>query len=48
MGYASWFKGQLEGEILNGEGWDYTNDVSSNDIFEPDDIKVMNPYQLLY
>jgi putative AlgH/UPF0301 family transcriptional regulator len=35
-GYASWFPGQLEGEIHNGHGWTHSNEVSTDDVFNPD------------
>lgn len=37
-GYASWFSGQLEGEIRNANGWEYTNDVEHDDVFHPEQM----------
>eukprot|EP00828_Plagiopyla_frontata_P020897 TRINITY_DN2689_c0_g1_i1.p1 TRINITY_DN2689_c0_g1~~TRINITY_DN2689_c0_g1_i1.p1 ORF type:complete len:301 (+),score=32.01 TRINITY_DN2689_c0_g1_i1:379-1281(+) len=42
QGYASWFTGQLEGEIKNAHGWLYTNEITANQIFNPIEIFEMN------
>jgi len=31
-GYASWFTGQLDGEVLNND-WTYRNDVTAQEVF---------------
>lgn len=46
-GYASWFSGQLDGEILNGQGWEHTNVVIPRDVLEPEQIFDMNPYDMM-
>ena len=33
MGFASWFEGQLDGEIQSG-GWDLTNRVAADDVWK--------------
>lgn len=33
-GYASWFPGQLEGEVLNAGGWEHTNAITAADVFD--------------
>lgn len=31
-GFASWFTGQLDGEVLNND-WTYRNDVTAREVF---------------
>lgn len=31
-GYASWFTGQLDGEVLNND-WTFSNTVTATDVF---------------
>lgn len=46
QGFASWFPGQLEGEVLNGNGWRLHNAVTPDDVFAPDLVAV-NPADLM-
>jgi len=46
MGYASWFSGQLDGEIRDGNGWEHTNLVTPAHILEPNSIVDTTPSDL--
>ncbi|KRX01679.1 F-box domain [Pseudocohnilembus persalinus] len=41
-GYASWFSGQLDGEIRNGNGWQHTNLVTPDHVLNPQGVINMN------
>lgn len=39
-GYASWFAGQLEGEIHNGDSWTFSNEITAEDILNPEIVRM--------